>query len=164
MQRVYGAKRAALVRGAGYLALWIVLIGLDPLDLAVGVVASAAATWASLRLLAPGTHAVRLGALPGFALRFLRQSVVAGVDVAHRAFSPRMPLRPGFVTHPTGYPRGAGRNAFASLSSLLPGTVPVRDDAQGLLYHCLDVEQPVLAALAEDEAAVARVLPRTDRA
>jgi multicomponent Na+:H+ antiporter subunit E len=66
--------------------------------------------------------------------------------------------------HATRYPRGPARNAFASLSSLLPGTVPVRDDAQGLLYHCLDVDQPVAAELAAEEAAVSRVLPQTIRA
>jgi multicomponent Na+:H+ antiporter subunit E len=155
--------RAALVRGAGYLALWVVLIGLDPLDLVVGVFAAATATWASLRLLAPGTHPVRLIALPALALRFVRQSVVAGVDVARRAFAPRLPLRPGFVLYATRYLRGPRRNAFASLSSLLPGTVPVRDDEQGLLYHCLDIEQPVASDLAAEEAAVSHVLPQSDR-
>lgn len=164
MQQPNGSARAALTRGACYFALWVLLIGIDPLDLAVGVFAAAAATWASLRLLAPGRHPVRLGALPGLALRFVWQSVIAGVDVARRAFSPGPPLRPGFVTYPTGYPRGPARNAFASLSSLLPGTVPVRDDEQDLLYHCLDVDQPIAAALAAEEAAVSRVLPHTARA
>ena len=154
--------RAALVRGAGYLALWVILIGLDPLDLVVGVFAAAAATWASLRLLAPGTHSVQLIALPALALRFVRQSVVAGVDVARRAFAPRLPLRPGFVVFATRYPRGPRRNAFASLSSLLPGTVPVRDDEQGLLYHCLDTDQPVASDLAAEETAVSHVLPQSD--
>jgi len=89
------------------------------------------------------------------------QSVIAGVDVARRAFAPRLPLRPGFVVYPTRYPRGPARNAFASLTSLLPGTVPARDDEQGLLYHCLDVGQPVTEQLAAEEDAVSRALPRT---
>jgi multicomponent Na+:H+ antiporter subunit E len=164
VQRNSEATRAALARGVGYFALWIVLIGVDPVDLVVGVFAAAAATWASLRLLAPGMHPVRLAALPALALRFARQSVIAGFDVARRAFAPRLPLHPGFVVHATRYPRGPARNAFASLSSLLPGTVPVRDDAQGLLYHCLDVDQPVAAELAAEEAAVSRVLPPSNRA
>jgi len=150
----------AIVRGAGFLALWIVLIGLDPLDLAVGVVTAAVATWVSLRLLPPETHRVRLAAVPALALRFVWQSLVAGVDVARRAFAPRMPLKPGFVVYPTRYPRGPARNTFASLTSLLPGTVPVRDDERGLEYHCLDVGQPVTEQLAAEEDAVARALPR----
>jgi multicomponent Na+:H+ antiporter subunit E len=151
----------AIARGAGFLGLWIVLIGLDPLDLVVGVFAAAAATWTSLRLLPPGSQRLRLAALPGLALRFVWQSVIAGVDVARRAFAPRLPLEPGFVVYPTKYPRGPARNAFASLTSLLPGTVPVGDDDRGLEYHCLDVGQPVTEQLAAEENAVARVLPRT---
>ena len=152
--------RAAVLRWLGYLALWIALIGLDPLDLAVGGLTAAVATWASLRLLPPGSHPVRLVAVPGLVLRFLGQSVSAGIDVARRAFSPRMPLHPGFVQYSTGYPRGASRNGFASISSLLPGTLVVRDDEQGLLYHCLDLDQPVAADLAAEEVMVSRALPR----
>jgi multicomponent Na+:H+ antiporter subunit E len=163
-QQTNGSARAAITRGVCYFALWVFLIGIDPIDLAVGVFAAAVATWASLRLLAPGMHPVRPGAIPGLALRFLWWSVIAGVDVARRAFSPRLPLRPGFVTYPTGYPRGSARNAFASLSSLLPGTVPVLDDEQGLLYHCLDLDQPIAAELAAEEAAMCRALPHTARA
>ncbi len=161
MDEPTGAMRAAITRGAGFFGLWVVLIGLDPVDLGVGVFVAAAATWASLRLLPPGSHRLRLAALPRLALRFVWQSVVAGVDVARRAFDPRLPLNTGFVVYPTRYPRGAARNAFASLTSLLPGTVPARDDEQGLLYHCLDVAQPVAEQLAAEEEAVSRALPGT---
>ena len=160
MHKTNGAMPAAIARGAGFLALWIVLIGLDPLDLAVGVFTAAAATWVSLRLLPTGSLRLRFAALPGLALGFVRQSVVAGLDVARRAFAPRLPLKPGFVVYRTRYPRGPARNAFASLTSLLPGTVPCRDDEQGLQYHCLDVGQPVAEQLAAEEDAVARALPR----
>ena len=153
--------RAAIVRGAAFLALWIVLVELDPIDLVVGVGTAAVATWASLRLLPPGSHRLRLAALPGLALRFVGQSVIAGVDVARRAFAPRLPLKPGFVVYRTRYPRGPARNAFASLTSLLPGTVPCQDDGEGLRYHCLDVGQPVAEQLAAEEEAVSRALPRT---
>jgi multicomponent Na+:H+ antiporter subunit E len=164
MQAPSAVTRTAIARGAAYLALWVVLIGLDPVDLAVGLFTAAAATWTSLRLLPPGSHRLRLAALPRLALRFLRQSVIAGVDVARRAFDPRLPLETGFVVYPTRYPRGPARNAFASLTSLLPGTVPTEDDAQGLLYHCLDVQQPIAAQLAAEEEAVSRVLPREEGA
>jgi len=143
----------------GYLALWIALIGLDPLDLVVGGFAAAVATWASLRLLPVGVHPVRPAALPRLALRFLGQSVSAGIDVARRAFSPSMPLQPGFLLYPTKFRRGPARNAYASITSLLPGTLAVRDDEQGLLYHCLDLTQPVAAELAVEETEVARALP-----
>jgi multicomponent Na+:H+ antiporter subunit E len=48
---------------------------------------------------------------------------------------------------------------FTSLMSLLPGTVPTgSDEKEGLLVHCLDVEQPVLAQLAAEEAIFAGVI------
>jgi multicomponent Na+:H+ antiporter subunit E len=152
--------RAVVVRWLGYLALWVALIGIDLLDLLVGGLAAAIAARASLRLLPPGAHPVRVAGLPRLALRFLAQSVSAGIDVARRAFSPSMPLRPGFLQYPTHYGRGPARNAFASITSLLPGTLAVRDDAQGILYHCLDLSQPVAADLAAEEATVSRALPQ----
>ena len=54
---------AAIVRGAGFLGLWVVLIGLHPIDLAVGVFAAAAATWTSLRLLPPEAGRIRFAVL-----------------------------------------------------------------------------------------------------
>jgi multicomponent Na+:H+ antiporter subunit E len=150
--------RAIILRWLGYLALWVALIGLAPLDLVVGELTAAVATWASLRLLPPGSHPLRPAGLPGLVLRFLARSASAGIDVARRAFSPRLPLQPGFIQYRTGYARGPTRNAFASMTSLLPGTVAVRDDAQGLLYHCLDLEQPVTADLAAEEREAERAL------
>ena len=155
--------RAAFLRWVGYLALWVALIGLDPLDLVVGGLAAAVATWASLRLLPPGVHPVRPAALPRLVLRFLGQSVSAGIDVARRVFSPSMSLQPGFLQYPTNYRRGPARNAFASITSLLPGTLAVRDDEEGLLYHCLDLDQPVAAELASEEADICRALPGAAR-
>ena len=93
-----------------------------------------------------------------FALRFLCQSVVAGADVARRALDPRMPLQPGFLAYPVSFPPGIARNAFATLTSLLPGTVPAGDENGQLVYHCLDVDQPVASQLAAEEAALTRAI------
>jgi multicomponent Na+:H+ antiporter subunit E len=93
--------------------------------------------------------------------RFLWKSVVAGWDVARRALDPRLPLRTGFVSYPARF-RGPARNAFASYSSLLPGTLPVEDDGETLIYHCLDIGQPVAAELAVEETALARVFGRSN--
>jgi multicomponent Na+:H+ antiporter subunit E len=155
--------RASLARGVGFFAVWVVLIGASPSDLAVGVLAAAAATRTSLRLLRPQPGRVRLTALLSLIPHFLWKSVVAGVDVARRALDPRrLRLRPGFVVCRVGFAPGPARNAFAAMTSLLPGTVPCADEDGALVYHCLDVGQPVLEELAEEERrlAQAREAPR----
>jgi multicomponent Na+:H+ antiporter subunit E len=153
------SPRVAACRGAGFLFLWVVLIGTSPSDLAVGVLASAAATWTSLALLPPGSARVRLTAVLSLIPRFLWKSVVAGWDVARRALDPGpgLPLRTGFVAYPARFRSRLARNAFASYTSLLPGNLPVEDDGETLLYHCLDIEQPVAAELATEETALAQV-------
>jgi len=154
--------RAAMARGAGFFGFWLLLIGPDPADLAAGMFAAAAATWTSLRLLPPGGGRLRYAALARLALRFGQESIMGGVDVARRALSVRLPLRPGFVVYPVRLPPGPACNAFGALTSVLPGTLPAGvDDHGALLYHCLDVEQPVAAQLAIDEGLLIRALGGT---
>ena len=151
--------RVAVERGAGYLALWLVLMpSAKPADLAFGLVAATAATWVSLRLRPPAMGGVKFGVLLALAPHFLVQSVRAGVDVARRALDPRLPLDPGFVNCPLDFPPGLARNTFATITSLLPGSVPCGDQQEGLLYHCLDVAQPVVEQLWEEERLLARAL------
>ena len=155
--------RAVMIRGLGFLGFWVVLIGPDPVDLVAGLVTAAAATWASLRLSPPGNRRLRYAALVRLAQRFIQQSISGGWDVARRALDPRLPLRPGFVAYPVGLPPGSARNAFCAFTSAMPGTLPTGVDERGaLVYHCLDVEQPVAAQLAMDEALFIRALGGTD--
>jgi multicomponent Na+:H+ antiporter subunit E len=147
------------VRAASFFAFWVILSGLNPLDLAAGFFTAIAAAWASLVLLPPGRWSLRPLVLARLVLRFLRQSIVAGLDVAWRALDPRMPLRPGFVVYPSRLPPGPARNAFCTLTSLLPGTLPSGTDASGNLFiHCLDVTQPVAEQLKEEEALFVHML------
>jgi multicomponent Na+:H+ antiporter subunit E len=151
--------RPQAFRALGFFVLWMMFSGGDPANFLPGAVAALLAAWTSLRLLPPGSRRVRPVALVGLALRFLRQSVVAGVDVAWRALDPRLPLCPGFVSYPVGLPPGPARDIFTTLMSLLPGTVPTGSEENGaLLIHCLDVEQPVVAQLAAEEALFVRVI------
>lgn len=147
-----------LARAAGLLILWLVLAGTDLADLPAGIAAAFAATLTSLRLLPPGPARTLPLALARLALRFLCQSAIAGLDVAWRALDPRLPLRPGFVNYPVRFSPGAARNAFAALTSLLPGTVLATDERGHLVYHCLDVDQPVMSQLVAEEAALARAI------
>jgi multicomponent Na+:H+ antiporter subunit E len=150
---------AVVVRAAGFLVLWLILAGFYPGDLPAAVVAVAAATWASLRLLPPGALRLSPIGIARLVLRFPLQSLVAGVDVAWRAFHPRLPLRTGYVTYEHQLPPGIARDAFCAYASLMPGTLPADTDEGGrLLVHCLDTGQPVVAQLAREEALFARAL------
>jgi len=46
-----GTPGSAVSRAAGFFGFWLVLAGADAGDLAAGLVAAVAATWASLRLM-----------------------------------------------------------------------------------------------------------------
>lgn len=153
-----GAWSSAASRAAWFLCLWLVLAGADLGDIPAAAVAVAAATWTSLRLLEVSASRRSPRAIARLVSLFLYHSIVAGADVARRALDPRLPLRPGFVDYPTRLPRGVRRNMFTTLTSLLPGTVPTGERNGQLLYHCLDIEQPVVAELAAEEAALVRAL------
>ncbi len=82
--------------------------------------------------------------------------------MARRAFDLRLPLRPSYLTYPVRLPPGPGRAAFGAITGLMPGTLPVGTDADdNLVYHCLDLDQPVATGFAEDEALLMRLRART---
>lgn len=90
-----------------------------------------------------------------FVAFFVRESWSGGVDVARRAFDPRMPLAPGLFEHTLDIPSDLARVAVANTSSLLPGSLVVDIDRDTLLIHALDVEQPsARRTVAATEAAV----------
>jgi len=123
------------------------------------LLAAVIVAWVSLRLLPPATIRLRPAGLAKLLLRFLYQSIVAGVDVAWRALDPRLPLRPGYVVYRPRLPPGTMRNTFCTMTSLLPGTLPCGlDDGGGLIVHCLDETQPVTEQLAAEEALLTSAL------
>jgi multicomponent Na+:H+ antiporter subunit E len=150
---------SVISRSAGFFGFWLVLTGADADDLAAGLVAAIAATWASLRLMPAQPWHLRPIKLAGYALHFLRQSIVAGIDVAWRALDPRLRLRPGFVVYQAQLPPGTTREAFCAIMSLMPGTLPCGPvEGNGLAIHCLDVTQPVAEQMAVEEALCVQTL------
>lgn len=148
-----------MLRIAIFLGIWLVMIGVGPVDLAVGAPTAALAAWASLRLMPAGTRRMRPASIAAIALRLPWQSIGAGIDVARRALDPRLPLRPGFVSHLLRLPPGPARDAFCAMTSLLPGTVPTATDRRGvLLVHCLDLDHPVAERIAAEEARFAAAI------
>lgn len=151
--------RTVLSRAVLFFGLWLVLLpSLKPADLAVGLIATAAATWTSAHLMPPEVGHVRLLALLAFVPHFAWQSVMAGVDVARRAMSPRMRLKPGFVTCPVSLPPGLARNDFVSIMSLMPGSVPVDETEHSVIFHCLDTDQPLAEQMAKEERLLTNAL------
>jgi multicomponent Na+:H+ antiporter subunit E len=152
-------RSAALWRGAALFLLWMLLIrSVKPSDLMVGVLASAAACWVSLRLLPPSCGCVRFSQLLALLPHFLWESVLAGVDVARRALHPGLPLQPGFVTCQLGFPPGFARNTFATITSLVPGSMAAGEAEGEIVYHCLDTSAPVAEQIWKEERLLARAL------
>jgi multicomponent Na+:H+ antiporter subunit E len=152
-------KQVAVGRAVLLFALWLMIAGYHVADLPIGLATAALATWASLRLLPRSRLHLRWWSLASFVAHFLAQSVSAGVQVAWLALSPSMKLRPGFVVYRPRLQSANARSAFCALSSLLPGTLPAGSDEEGaLLVHCLDVDQPVAANFAAEEALFRQVI------
>lgn len=146
---------AALGRGAAYFVLWMVVAGGESVDVAPGLAAAALAAWASLWLMRPDPAGgrVRWLAALGLLAHFARVSVLAGLDVARRALAPRVRLDPDFVHYCVGLPPSDARALFLAMTSQMPGTVPSGSEQQHtVVYHCLDVSQPVAQQLAEEES------------
>ena len=146
-------ERAA--RFALFLALWVILAG-GFSGLGFGLLAAGLATWASVRL-TPGR--MRIGDPPAL-LRLIgrsaAQALLAGADIARRAFDPHMPLQPGLVTHASALPEGNARDGFTALASLAPGALPAGVDGELVVVHALDTRLPVARDLAATEALYAR--------
>ena len=141
------------------LAIWVIVAGHSPTDLIVGALAAGAAGLVSLRLLPPGALHPRPIPVLVLVARFPFQALVAGCDVAWRALSPRMPLELGCIAYQPRMRDGAGRQAFLTMMSLFPGTLPIgavsapNGDPQAQSIHCLGVSQPVAMQMAREETA-----------
>lgn len=111
------------------------------------------ATYVSIALLPPPRWRFRWQALPSFALYFLHQALLGGIDVSWRALHPQLPIKPGFSRHPLQLEPLAARLLMAWTVSLLPGTLSVELETDCLEIHSLNTDQPD-QALAELEAKV----------
>lgn len=147
------------VRAATFTGVWLVLTEGDLRAWGFGIAGVVVATASSAWLLPPVGHRfVRPRAyalLLGF---FAWQSVAGGVDVARRALSPRLPIRPGMVDVELTEHGEAARAGLAGLVSLLPGTVCVTTEPSRMRVHSLDHGQPVDARVRHAERRIAAVL------
>ena len=162
--RTPGPLASALSRGAMFFGLWLLLTNAASADLAPGLVSAVAASWISLRLMPAERGGLRLVSFVKFLLHFLRQSIVAGTEVALLALHPRLPLRAGYIIYQPQLPPGTRRNVFCAITSLMPGTLPCGSaDGNELAIHCLDVTQPVIEQLSAEEALCIQALGEVQR-
>jgi multicomponent Na+:H+ antiporter subunit E len=99
---------------------------------------------------------IRLSMLPNFILFFIKQSIIGGFDTAKRAVSPSLNITPGFIKYKTRF-LGMGLNShlFVNLVSLLPGSLIVLQDNDGILIHVLALNDKSLEDIAKCEVVVA---------
>tara|TARA_B100001059_G_scaffold87873_1_gene86189 strand:- start:142310 stop:142783 length:474 start_codon:yes stop_codon:yes gene_type:complete len=91
------------------------------------------------RLSLPG---VRLAAVPGFVVFFVKQVVLGAFDVGWRALGPKSKCSPDWRRYPVRLSDPASQRLLASLISVLPGTCSAQIESHPqrnqLLLHVLD--------------------------
>jgi multicomponent Na+:H+ antiporter subunit E len=117
--------------------IWLALNGLDGWPF--GLVAACLGAMAGGMLAVGMPHPWRPHRLAGFLLFFLVESFKGGVDVAWRAFQPRLMVQPEFHTYAMNLPEGQPRTLMVSVISLLPGTLSadLSNDGNQLVVHTL---------------------------
>lgn len=82
----------------------------------------------------------KVAALLRLAAFFLREMIVANLQVAWLILRPRLRLRPAIVRVPIALKHDLSITALANIVALTPGTltVDVDEDRRSLLIHCLD--------------------------
>lgn len=121
--------------------IWLALTDGDRGSLWAGLpfAAAAGAAWAALA----GRAGISLPGLALFSVFFAWQSLLAGIDVAWRVFSPSLPVRPGFADVRLRVPEGTARVFMVDVLNLLPGTLSVEISGDRLRLHVLDESSPL---------------------
>lgn len=150
--------RAVLLRAALLAGGWWILIEADRAGVAFGVPIVTLALFTSLWLSPPTRQSWRPIALVRFVAHFVLHSVLGAVDVARRAFTPRLLLTPNLRTFRGRLPPGAARDVFAGALSMMPGTLVVNRDDDALLVHTLVDSEAVDRELGVLEERVANAM------
>lgn len=130
------------VRVALFFALLLAWTGLGIEEFAFAAVAGVIAATVSHRLAHRDGGRFRVGQFLRFVPFFIGVAIRGGVDVARRAFSPSMPLKPGFVDYRLRVdPGGRAVVFFGAVISLVPGTLFVElVEGQTLVVHVVDLD------------------------
>jgi len=152
-----------LERAVVFAVVWWVVAEADPEGWLFGVPFVVLATAASLALTPSREWRIRpLGAFR-YAVYFIQQSVMGGIDVSMRAIKPSLPIDPLIVRYRMRLAPEYARVLFADTVSLLPGTLSSGFEGESMTIHVLDCELDVEQSLRDVEERVAGVfgLPLT---
>lgn len=125
---------------------WFVLVGHEDVPSgAAGLFAAVLiAAWATSRLWAgeepPVFRPAQWIRFAVYAVRLVRDIVVAAVVVAEKVLDPSMPIEPALIVHRVKFGREVSRIAFANSITLTPGTLTVDVDGDEVHVHCLAPE------------------------
>ncbi len=147
-----------LQRFALLFTVWLILTANAPSAWGVGLLVAIGAALLSRRLLPPARDGVRALALLALLPGFLWGSFRGGVDVARRAFNPRLPLQPGWIRYPLRLQGSTARVSLGNMLSLMPGTLGAGCAGDVLLVHCLDGDLAGSSTIALEEDRIARSL------
>jgi len=142
----------------GMLALWWVLTEGSTQNLWFGLITVVIATWVSLIVIPPSK--IRWHLVPAilFIPYFLWRSLLGGIDVAMRAFSPTLTLDPTLRTYQLSLHNRQEQAVLAWIITLSPGTSSVELADGQLTVHLLDKALLSEEALRALETKVARLL------
>jgi multicomponent Na+:H+ antiporter subunit E len=149
--------RSCLRRGLFLAVLWWALSGGRLQSWVIGAPTIVLGVAIGLSFARDRPWRIRFSGLLRFAGFFIWQSFQGGLDVARRAFHPRLPLNPALVHYRLGLPEGAPRILLAYTASLLPGTLSTQLEESTLTLHVLDNDPSVMELLQSLERHVANL-------
>lgn len=147
--------RAVLVRALLLAVVWWALAGADGALFAAAFVALAVGI--SLMFAPPRQGVLSLAGILRFVPFFLWASLRGGIDVARRAFDPRLRIAPALCDYRLRVTEERERVMVAAVLSLMPGSVSARLERDRVRLHVLDERLPIERTLREVETHVAAV-------
>ncbi|WP_437649105.1 Na+/H+ antiporter subunit E [Sorangium sp. So ce362] len=154
-----GGWRSVSVRTLVLIGGWWALTEGDRAGLAFGVPMVLLALFTSVCLPSPRAPRWSPLGLLRFMRFFLAGSLRGGLDVAHRALAPRLPISPVIIRFAPRLPAGPGRHLFIGAMNVMPGTLSVDIEVDHLDIHVLvDGGDELVRQLRALEEHIARAL------
>jgi len=134
-----------LTRGILFSMIWWALTNGDISSWLIGMPAVVLALIISILLIPP--MSLKWSGGLKFMSFFMTRSLMGGIDVAWRAFHPRLPIAPNLIEYPLQLPSGIAQVVMVNTVSLLPGTLSAELNNSVLNVHVLDGRSDVKTEL-----------------